>query len=414
MKISNIVTLGFLTLALPACVYVPVSNNDAESPTCKTYTHSMSLDVIGSVSNVRPVAVPQVSLSVPTDCSLSPECTTALAALAVGTTVAAGSAIISGSIVVSDNAIHWLEYQGRCDDGYLNKAKQALLGSIITPKSVAKPNVDLQVGVASHDFALIQQSLDKGADINFHDQAFPNLFCNLSNGRAKAASENRTAAYDTETEKLVDLLLSHGASPTNVSSTGQTFVDCTGFLPTSSLHKLLTNGWPNDYAFWLYAGVVLEKPEIIREAIANGADPNKPIRDARYLDFALRTPSELSDKGREEEQKRSLESLEILLKSGAKIDEGRLSKRGDIIKSYIYYGGRQNIQPVFELLIKYASPEAKKISLAWLEQTKSNMDTNHSVVDQNRQVNIEWLINKLSLQTWFFPEKEVNADRSKQ
>jgi hypothetical protein len=360
----------------------------------------MSLDMIGSASNIKPIVVasPQVSLSRPIDCSLSLECTTAVAELAIGATVAAGSAIISGSIVVSDNAIHWLEYQGRCDDGYLNKAKQVLLDSISTPKSIAKPNIDLQLGVATHDFALIQQSLDKGADINFHDQALPNLFCNLSNGRAKAASENRTEAYDKETEKLVDLLISRGASPTNVSSTGQTFVDCTGFLPTSSLHKLLTKGWPNDYAFWLYAGVVLEKPEIIREAIMNGADPNKPIRDARYLDFALRSPSELSDKGREAEQKKSLESLETLLKSGAKIDEGRISKRGDIVKSYIYYGGRKNIQPVFDVLIKYASPEARKNSLDWLAQTRSNMETKHSVDEQYRQENIELLINKLSFQ----------------
>ncbi len=413
MKIFNIVALSFLTLALPACVYVPVSNNDAESSTCKTYTHSMFLDVIGPASHGKSINPPQNSSSMPSDCRLSPECTTAFVAVAVGATVAAGSAIISGSIVVSDNAIHWLEYQGRCNDGYLNQAKQELLDSISTPKSVAKPNIDLQLGVATHDFALIQQSLDKGADVNFHDQASPNVFCNLSNGRAKAVSENKTDAFDKETEKLVDLLISQGASPTNVSSTGQTLVDCTGFLPTNSLHKILTNGWPNDYAFWLYAGVVLEKPEIIREAIANGAEPNKPIRNARYFDFALRAPSELSDIGREDEQKKSLESLETLLKLGAKIDEGKLSKPGDIIKSYIYYGGRQNIQPVFDLLIKYAPPEAKKNSLVWLEQTKSNMDASHSVVDQNRQANIEWLLYKLSPQSWFMPEKEVNADSRK-
>jgi hypothetical protein len=400
MEILNIVVLSFIVLALPACVYVPVSNNDAESSTCKTYTHSMSLDVIGPASHGNSLDLPKYSgPSVsPSDCRNS-DCAAAYVALAVAATVAAGSAIISGSIVVSDNTVHWLEYQGRCNDGYLNKAKQVLFDSINAPPASGNPNIDLQHGVATLDFALITQSLDKGADINFHDQSSLGVFCNIASGRAKAVNENRSEEYDKETDKLVELLISRGASPTLTSTSGRTFVDCSEHLPTSTLHKLLMLGWPNDYSYWLYAGVVSENSDIINEAIEHGADPNKPIRNLRYLDYAMMSPRELSEKGQEAAQKKGLEAMEILLKSGAKVDDGKPNQAGDIIKTYIYFGDRKNIQPVFELLIKYASPEAKKNSLDWIMHAKSIMSANHVIIDQDRQANIEWLVKRLSQQS---------------
>ena len=52
------------------------------------------------------------------------------AALAGVVAITAGSAVISGSIVLTGNTIHWLEYQGTCSDGYLNKAKQLFLASL--------------------------------------------------------------------------------------------------------------------------------------------------------------------------------------------------------------------------------------------------------------------------------------------
>ena len=54
----------------------------------------------------------------------------AAAALASVVVVTAGSAIISGSIVLTGNTIHWLEYQGRCSDGYLAKTKQLFLDTV--------------------------------------------------------------------------------------------------------------------------------------------------------------------------------------------------------------------------------------------------------------------------------------------
>ena len=42
--------------------------------------------------------------------------------LAVAIGVPAVSFVVSGSIVLAGNTIHWLEYQGRCEDSYLSKS----------------------------------------------------------------------------------------------------------------------------------------------------------------------------------------------------------------------------------------------------------------------------------------------------
>ena len=114
---------SLLALTLSACVYVPViDEQDAASASCKTYTKSMALETIEMHGNV-------VELS----CSNNRDC--AAGALAAVVVVTAGSAIISGSIVLTGNTIHWLEYQGTCSDGYLNKTKQLFLDSIGMEKS---------------------------------------------------------------------------------------------------------------------------------------------------------------------------------------------------------------------------------------------------------------------------------------
>jgi hypothetical protein len=92
---------------------VPVSNHDADSATCKTFTNSMFLDEKEIKGHI--------------ECPASSDPMVCLVAIAA---VPAGSFIISGSIVVSNNTIHWLEYQGTCSDGYLSKAKDKFLNSI--------------------------------------------------------------------------------------------------------------------------------------------------------------------------------------------------------------------------------------------------------------------------------------------
>ena len=44
----------------------------------------------------------------------------------MGVVIAAGSLVVSGSIVLSSNTLRWLEYQGHCDDGVIQKALQKI------------------------------------------------------------------------------------------------------------------------------------------------------------------------------------------------------------------------------------------------------------------------------------------------
>ena len=113
MNIRKILLPAFLSFSLPACVYVPVVDNN-ESAKCNTVTKSLSLDKIDTEGNMS------------MRCR-NEGCAAVLAGAAV---VSAGSVIISGSIVLTGNTIHWLEYQGTCSDGYLNKVKQSFLDAI--------------------------------------------------------------------------------------------------------------------------------------------------------------------------------------------------------------------------------------------------------------------------------------------
>ena len=98
---------------LCACIYVPVVD-ESESAKCNTVTKSLSLDKIDSEGAISMRCRKE-------------ECAVVLAGVA---TISAGSAIISGSIVLTGNTLHWLEYQGTCSDGYLNKVKQSFLDAI--------------------------------------------------------------------------------------------------------------------------------------------------------------------------------------------------------------------------------------------------------------------------------------------
>jgi hypothetical protein len=45
----------------------------------------------------------------------------AVCLLTIGLVVPAGSFVVSGSIVMVGNTLHWLEYQGRCQDSFLQE-----------------------------------------------------------------------------------------------------------------------------------------------------------------------------------------------------------------------------------------------------------------------------------------------------
>jgi hypothetical protein len=53
-----------------------------------------------------------------------------LVVLAVMAAIPVGSALVSGSIVVVGNTAHWLEYQGRCDQGFLAQVKIAFIDTL--------------------------------------------------------------------------------------------------------------------------------------------------------------------------------------------------------------------------------------------------------------------------------------------
>ena len=105
-----------LALALSACVVVPVEDEVAAS-SCDTYTKSMTL---------KTVTANRGGLNCHDE-----------ACLAVILAVSAGSLIVSGSIVLTNNTVHWLEYQGSCDDSFLNTTKQRFLDSLDDPKPVS-------------------------------------------------------------------------------------------------------------------------------------------------------------------------------------------------------------------------------------------------------------------------------------
>lgn len=115
MKALSIVLIISLATMLSACVVVPtIDKNIAQESSCQTFTKRMTLKSVnlGSAGCGGSVG----------------ECLAAY--LAIG----AGSALVSGSIVLTGSTIHWLEYQGRCSDGYLHVAKQQFLDSLGRPE----------------------------------------------------------------------------------------------------------------------------------------------------------------------------------------------------------------------------------------------------------------------------------------
>ena len=184
---KRIIISSLILLALTACVYAPVYDEDADSTSCRTVTRSLSLDMTNLLNGGSGKSSDMGNMG---SCQGGPYCAAFIAGIVASVAaVSAGSFIISGSIVVSNNTIHWLEYQGTCRDGSLNQAKQKLFWTLPnnTQITVENPNMDLQLGVATHDFALITKSLDNGADVNNHDPSSTSVFCYLTKGRTKAA-----------------------------------------------------------------------------------------------------------------------------------------------------------------------------------------------------------------------------------
>jgi hypothetical protein len=255
----------------------------------------------------------------------------------------------------------------------------------------SNPNADLRHGVRTHDFALVSRALDSGADIIFHAPNDVGVLGEVAYGRLEASRLNRLAEFDEETDRLVTLLLARGAPPTISTQNGGTAIDvlATSRVPNRTIRALLDAGWPRDYHYRLYVGVLLGDPVLVLEALEHGADPNKEIRGGRYLDAALLRPCVLSAIGEEAEQEQALVSLEVLLRRGARLDEGTATRGGgDIVRTFANWGNRPNIRQVLDVLIRYSAPAARANSLYWLRIRGANP---HPQI----QANLEWLRKRL-------------------
>lgn len=105
-----IVVLLFIALS-GGCAYQPSVSKQQEQ-NCQLYTKKLALEQVETDGQV------QISCS-------GKGCETVLLAHAI---IPAGSFIVSGSVVLVGNALHWMEREGTCDDGFLKQQMNKFLG----------------------------------------------------------------------------------------------------------------------------------------------------------------------------------------------------------------------------------------------------------------------------------------------
>ena len=116
MRMLRTLVPAAVCVALAGCMVVPKADYDDASLSCNTYTHSMTLQTVEMRGG---------------NMYCNDE-----ACLALILAVSAGSVVVSGSIVLTNNTIHWLEYQGTCNDGYLKTATRKFLDTLGNPEPV--------------------------------------------------------------------------------------------------------------------------------------------------------------------------------------------------------------------------------------------------------------------------------------
>lgn len=103
--------LIILSLVFEGCVYLPKTVESVEDETCNLITRKIIIERAGDLS-------PGVILGCYDEACIL----VIAAALAVPT----ATYIVSGSMAVAGNSIHWLEKEGRCDDGAIRKGLDSL------------------------------------------------------------------------------------------------------------------------------------------------------------------------------------------------------------------------------------------------------------------------------------------------
>lgn len=96
-SVIKVTLIAVLALNLAACAFVPkVEHSQTYAKNCEMYTKELTLDAI-SLGGL--------------DCGGNTSC------VAVAGLIPVTTFLVSGSIVLVGNTVHWLEYQGSCDEG---------------------------------------------------------------------------------------------------------------------------------------------------------------------------------------------------------------------------------------------------------------------------------------------------------
>lgn len=104
MNTRTILYLLALCLSITSCAFIPTIDKDQSyASRCDMITKKMTLTTV-VLDNANCSGQNQEAC---------------LVALVVG--VPAVSLVVSGSVVVVGNTIHWVEYQGTCDSGYVSE-----------------------------------------------------------------------------------------------------------------------------------------------------------------------------------------------------------------------------------------------------------------------------------------------------
>ena len=96
-SVIKVTLVAVVALNLVACAFVPkVEHSQTYAKNCEMYTKELTLDAI-SLGGL--------------DCGGNTSC------FAVAGLIPVTTFLVSGSIVLVGNTVHWLEYQGSCDEG---------------------------------------------------------------------------------------------------------------------------------------------------------------------------------------------------------------------------------------------------------------------------------------------------------
>jgi hypothetical protein len=113
IKAAILMSLLFLT----SCVWLPTTaKKDPYKESCELFTKQLVLNYNNPITKTL--------TRLPGGQCQGDAC---LGELIIIAAIPVGTAIVSGSIVVVGNTIHWLEYQGRCDESFVSQVKTAFI-----------------------------------------------------------------------------------------------------------------------------------------------------------------------------------------------------------------------------------------------------------------------------------------------